>query len=803
MQTLGPAQAPPSDEQLIAQLKGPLKTLLEIEVEGEVDPDKIVQYARAKLNTLLWKNIQWVAPFTNPNGMSDYRQVSGNNGNAIGAGSFDYTQNIFRGFGRKFVAVLGTRAPNVKARANDPDNEDSVNATRMADDANAIIDSWFGVDELNIDCARIVFTTGPAFIHTHWVADGDKYGWREEPNLNSQPQPMGEPYHHCMNCGADSPAPQNGNCPQCQQPMGPESQVDPEQVDTPVQSGTTKYPNGQVECCITDCTTTTIPFYTKKLRDCPWIKYEFEENKGILLDKFPELAGQNLDEEGDTDSAQGRAARDAAISMTGGPLRENNTRWLFTRIWLQKSQYSLVKNRQVRQLLKDNYPDGLKITRVQEEIVRLENEKLDAVWAVIKPEAGETINCDAIGQDLVSPQILKNHMTNIAAQTFERGIPQTVADPRVFNFKAWNSRRAQPAEVIPTLSNTVTESIKDSFFELPAASFSAQQEPWLAGHVEEAITIIGTTPQIFGDGNAPTARQAEINKNAAIQQLSPTWTGFRKGWEHAKYNAVLQLAKYGSGVVQGGSKMLDLAELSTEGWRFEADEAIPGTWGQRRDLLELMLEKGPDVQQKFGLNSPSNIVEATALLSFPTGWKTPGVDDLEKVKATIRKLLQAAPIQKPNPDGSTDTQPSIPIDTFEDDPALVATYIKEWSQKQSLPGGVRETNPQGYSNTIAYGLASFKLANPPAPPPAPPQPKLTVSANLKDLPAQTGDALFHDFSLNVPPSPPVTTPQNLPISHQADLVKTVAGHQLAPPPVAPTNGAPAPGGPPPPKPAVQ
>lgn len=797
----GPAQAPPSEEQLITALKGPLKSLLSEEIEGDTDPDKVVQYARARFNTLLWKNIQFVAPVMGNNGIADYQQVGGNGqtGNNYGAaGSFDYTQNDFRGFGLKYCAVVGQRAPNVKARADDPNNEESVNSTRTADDVNAILNSWWDIDNASVMVAYYNYTTGPSFLYTPYVADGDKYGWREEPNYDTQSQPMGDPYHHCMNCGTDSPQPENGSCPQCQKPMGPESQMDPESVDVPTQSGTTKYPNGRVQCIITDCTTTTTPFPVQKMEDCPWLKYSLEENKGILLTAYPQLRGKNLDNQGDSaQSNQGRMARDAAISPTGGPLRHNNSRWLHDRIWIQKNQYSLVKEDSTKKLLTDNYPDGLKITQVQGEVVKLENECLHKLWAVVKPQVGPTINSDGVGQDMVSEQLLKNHMLNIAAETFERGIPQTLYDPRVFNGKAWGSRRASPAEMIPTLPNSVTDSLEDAFFQLPPAQFSAQQEPWMASVMQGAMTNVGITPAIFGGGDASTARAAEINKNAAMMQLGLNWMFNRKGWESAKYNAVLQLAKYGSGIVQGGSKMVDLSNLTTTGWHFEADEAIPSTWGQRRDLLQFFMEKPPAILEAFGFTSPSNIMESAALLGMPVGWETPGVADIQKVEATIKKLLQAAPIQKPNQDGSTDIQPSIPIDDFEDNHTLVAKYIQEWAQGASLPGQVRETNPNGYANVIAYGTASQKAANPPPPPPPTPEPKLSISGKLEDMPPEAAQEILKQFNINTNLAAMGSMmqgkiPQNMPISAQADVAK----QQLAPPPVVTPkpNGAPAPGG---------
>lgn len=767
MQVIGEAQAPPTKEELIKLLSPSLKTLTDNDIEGDVEPEKVVQYQNARRNTLMYRGLQFLAPVMRDGGYSDFQQVSGiNSGETDGNQSFDYTQNIFRGSGRKFIAVMGSRAPNVTARADDPEDDDSVRSTRSANEANAILDSWWDVDERNNEAALYVYKTGPAFIYTPWNADAQLYGEREEPNMLAQAQPMGDSQYHCMNCGADSP--EQGQCPTCQSPLGPQDQQDQQSVDVPIQdkkNPTTKYPNGQVECYITDCTTTTTPFYTTRLKTCQWLKHELEKEKSSIIAKHPELRGKNMDNGGDdggstASSDQGRMARDAAITPTGGPTRRNNSRWLYTRLWIHPDMYALVKEDDKMQLLKDNYPTGLKITKVNGKTVDLDEEKLSEVWAVIKPEAGETINIDPIGQDLISPQILKNHMLNIGAETLERGVAQTLADPRVFNFQQWKNRRAAPAEIIPALP-AVGDSLAESFYQLPTGTFSEQMEPWVRGVESDGNTVIGITPQIFGGGDpANTAREAEIRKNAAMMQLSTTWTYFRKGWSEAKKNGVLQLVKYGSGIIRGGSRALDLAELTSTGWHFEADEAIPATWGQRRDLLMFMMEKPPNILQAFGYTSPHNIQESAQLLGMPSGWYTPGVDDAEKARDVIQKLLQAAPIQKQNPDGSTDIQPSIPADQFEDNHALMAQYVQEWAQKQAAPGGIRETNPNGYANVIAWGTKHQTLANPPAPPPPPVVPKISVAVSSKDLAPNQTQAILADANLQVPP-PPAPLPQGI------------------------------------------
>ena len=279
------------EEQLLQQLKPALLEMLASDVDAESAPEKIYQYNLAQRNYLMFRGMQFVAPVMR-DGVSSYAPIGSSYG-AFGAGgdddgAYDYTRNIFRGYGNKFIAVLGQRAPNVIALADDPNDDKSVRACRTANECNAILNSWWDVDVKNIEVATYSWITGPAYLYTPWNADGLMYGFREEPTYSVEQKPMGEPGYRCIQCGAISPQP--GKCQQCGAPLGPDSLVEPEMADVPVQSGVQKYANGRVECYVLDCTMITTPFFIKSdLRFCPWLEYKYEENRQTLISLYPKL----------------------------------------------------------------------------------------------------------------------------------------------------------------------------------------------------------------------------------------------------------------------------------------------------------------------------------------------------------------------------------------------------------------------------------------------------------------------------------------------------------------------------------
>lgn len=738
MTVQGPAPPVPTPEQLLEGLKTPLRTIIQTEIEVNSDPEKLYQYYNAQRNYLMLRGFQWVAPTISNGGYASLQPVTGPYGTSNDDESgpaYDYTQNIFRKTHNSFVAAIGQRSPNVMCMPDDPDDDANVSRADNAQQANRILDSWWNIDERCIEATSACWTTGPAYIYTPYVADEVLYGTHNEPIIEIVNDPVAGP--------------------------------------VPQQTGMKPYPNGQVQCHVVDCTKVTVPFGSKRdLKFCPWLDFAEEQNKGSLLLAYPELRGMDIPDGpiggGGSSSVTGRQTRDTIVSPYGG-YRIQTGNWTHRRLWLQPWMYEVVKDDEDRAALKMFYPRGLRITLVQDIMVRLDEEKLDEVWSAIQPSVGAVLNSDPAGQDMVSPQIIKNHTLNIAAETFERGLPITFARPDVIDFERLKQQRATPVQYMPTLP-AQNERLQDGIWESEAAKVSEQLIPWDQQVSQEAELVVGLPPSIWGGSDAPTARQAEINKNAALQGLGPNWMYIRKGWEQAKRNGILQMCAYMGATIRQGKLQADLTEVAQGGWHCEADEAIPSTWGQQQDRLLFMMEKPPAVLQAWGYGAPENIEASQRLLGMPD-WYTPGIDDYKKCRAVIAQLLQGQPQQ--GPDGQL--HPSIPIDQFEDNHQLFVDTIRNWSQRNWK---MKDSNPAGYANVIAYGTDSAIAANPPAPPVPMPPPTLKLSADLSKLGPDTAQAILGDFKIDAPPPMP---PEMMQPQAQAPAEQQMQGASGPPP----------------------
>lgn len=677
-------QAPPQVSP--ETLKQQLSDLIRDNVCLDVDREKVYQYAEARKAELYYRGKQYLYPvFANGN-VADWRSASGNlesrNGSAQGYEN-DYSLNIIRGDGNKFIAVLGQRGPNVKAEAALPDDEQSVGLSRTADTAAAYLRNQWSCEAVQRELALSIWKNGTTFAYTPYVANGDKYGIHEEPEIDFVDTDMGD--------GETMPVPQV--------------------------TGTTAYEKGCVELHLATIFEVTVPFYSKTLRDAPWLWYEYEEHRGKLLRAFPELRkkmGSNGEWSGDETgtSAAGRLSRDTASSPTGAYIAPRRNRWLYQRFWLRPEMYELLTSESVRTALETKFPDGVRVTMVQGEVVDLAHEVLDDVWAMCKPGVSEYMFADPVCADYMGIQDLVNDMYNLTIETMERSIPYSIVDPQLLDLQALSNRQGYPAEMIPAKPG-VGARLSDGIFKAPVAEVDPQVIQFMNSTHETGRELVGILPAIFGGGSGDqTAREAEIRRNQALQQLNTCWNEMRDFWSAVFTNGVRQLAKYSLpdaknlGGYVGEAPDFSILADSQDWWSFTTEEAMPMTWGQKRDLAMFTLQQGPEAWKIFGLEHPLNSSELADVLGWQ-GWKIPYSDARTKSLGVIKRLLEAQP--SPAPDGSTNLIPSIPPDEFEDNHLFVGSVVREWAQTDQAIRA-RDANPAGYANVIAWGKAHLQLS---------------------------------------------------------------------------------------------
>ncbi len=707
----GQEQLPP--EQLLSVLQDPLLKLAKEHVDADVDPEKIQQFLKARKAYYYYDGKQNLAYHFFGDAI-DYMPV----GSPVHSanqdeeeGFYDYIMNIVKGDGRKFAAVIGNRAPNVKAVADDDSDEEALTNQRKADATARLLYSWWRMKRVQRQVAYLLWKAGTIFGYTPFVSSEYKYGKRTEPKFRLEQQQISEAGFRCPQCGQLVPEQQgyqNMACP-CGAPLDYANFEDAKFAPAPVEDGFEEYPNGRVECHLFSVLYVTVPFYSRTLEDVPWLKLEYEEHKGRLMAAYPGLreylegSDSNTGASGPSQSGDlGVQVRQAISSPTGAVYHRKNL-VTYTRYWLRPEMFQLVKEDDIRNLLVQNYPEGVKITRVKDKILKLEGERIDHVWAVCKPETSDFVYADPMAQDHIEIQDVVNVILNIGVETFERAIPWMMGDPEVIDFEQIRSRARRPAEMVPIIPGQ-GQSLKDAIREAPMAQMSAEAIPFSQMAHEGAREIAGVTKTVFGgdSGQETTAREYEGKRNQAMMQLSTPWDEIRDFVAQLLKNGVRQLARFGPQVVKapGGGGMEEISELASleqDNWHYEVEETIPITPGQRADRVLFLLEKGPTAAGLLGLLHPQNAQLIQDLLGM-TGLYVPNSEEIEAVKEKIRALLKEAPIQNPQ---TGILESSLQPEWAENSELWVAA-IKAWAISKA-GRKVAKDNPKGWSNVIAYG----------------------------------------------------------------------------------------------------
>lgn len=781
-----PVQDQPQAQDPVAMFGDGLKKLVQDDIRTDLDPEKVYQLSDIRKFEYYWRGIQFLRR-TLDGGMVNWTPVTAGNSQSNKRGEedlYNYYSNDIRGYGRKYVGVIAQEPPKVKCEPNKKTSQEHIRRADKAQSVAEILRGLWDIKYLSQQAAFGFWKSGTQFIHTPFVADEDKYGISEEQILEDQQIQMEPGSLQCKFCGQATPMEDGQIPPQacpaygCGQDFGPEDFVEPETVAFPMPTGKTeKYPNGCAEAHLYNGMYVSTPFWIRTLSDTPWLILEYEEYKGKLLTAYRSKEKiykmlRDMADSGDSGGGIGgyaetmaKTTRDLAQSPSGTIILPHRNRWLYTRIWMRPCEYELAKGeipgedgtmKPLRDSLLEKYPNGLRMTMVQDKVIEIEAEVLDYVWVMAQPEAAENAYPDPICKDMISSQDLTNTCLNITAETLERQIPQTFVDVDTIDLKARNKHQL-PASYIPVRRKS-GQKLEDGIGRVAVAKTEPEMTEYPVMLREHAAEGVGITPPIFGGSGASgqTAYETSVKKNQALVVLSPSLSALRKLIAGALQNGVMQMALHSGGKVPSPyaprteSEDIDgLEELTEGGWHAEPQDEMPQGSSERRADLRDLMKNNPQALPALGFMEIDNIpIIQDTLVGLPD-WKIPNSDALAKVYRCVLQLLQSKPIEQPSQQvpGQVIKIPSIPVDEWDDHDffasALVAWLSTEQAEQQ------RQQNIDGFDNVTAFwkchkGLAiqdqqAAAMAGDPASG-GPPAPRATPSTPPNRLPPPAGSS---------------------------------------------------------------
>jgi hypothetical protein len=716
---------------------------------------QIKQWRRLKL---LWENVQHVYYSEVAH---DWRIPESERGDDSDQGYYDKPVNVYRAYLESIIAALSVSVPAIICYPDDADNPLDITTARTGDKIAELIFKHIDAPILWLHALFVYCTEGMTACYTY-PHESDEYGTYEtkqydesieDHELGTCPFCQAEMYDKTVPpVDPSQPIQPQGltpiTNPNAMTPDGmiPDEQEEPDEfMPGPVMNqleecqscgrmvlpqksqqsltvtrlvGVTKHAKSRVCMEVFGGLFVKIPVWARNQADCSYLIYSYETHYSNAMAEFPDYrdkitrggAGYDMYEQWGRTSPQYRGEH---------PINNVTVR----KVWLRPSAYNVVNDDEMKDLIKD-FPDGAKICIVDDCIVHAENASLDDSWTITKNPLSDFVHFDPLGVLLTSVQDITNDLISLTVQTIEHGIPQTFADPKVLDFKAYRDSEVIPGGIYPATPRS-GKAISEGFYEVKTATLSQEVLPFAQKMQEIGQLVSGALPSLFGGqmSGSRTASEYSMSRSQALQRLQTTWKMLLAWWKEIFGKAIPLYIK----IMVDDEKQVKKNEMGNfvnvfirkselEGKigsvELEANENLPITWNQQKDaIMELFKLNNEGINAT--LATPENMPYLRRAIGL-TDYVIPGEDDRNKEYEEIEQLINSEPIEMP-PDPMMVQQaqmngmpppppqrlPSVEIDPDLDNHQLASDIDRRWLVSDA--GRLcKLENPPGYENVLLH-----------------------------------------------------------------------------------------------------
>lgn len=671
---------------------------------------------------------------------------------------YDQPINVFRAYLESIIAALSVVVPPIKCYPDDADNTLDLATAKAGDKIAQLLYRHNNVPLVWLHSLFIYCTEGMVAAYTYpksdvyygTYAEDETEEVEEQHELTSCPQcgyeiedkilnhELGELHEEpveqaqedefttVLKRDPDDYEPEL--CPACGMVIQP--QVNQESFFVTRIVGTTHNPKTRI---ILDCfggLYVKVPIYARKQEDCPYLIFSYETHYANAIEKFehlhPKFSKKTI---GKIESSLGPKDPYEQWGRLSpqyqGSYPNNNV--TIRSAWLRPAAFNVLQDEDDVKKLKKLYPNGAKVTLVNDEFGEAYNERLDDAWTLTYNPLSDYLHHDPLGLLLVSIQEITNDLISLTLQTIEHGIGQTFADPSVLNFSAYRQMESVPGGIYEAIPKS-GKALGDGFFEIKTANLSPEVMPFAANIQSMAQLVSGALPSLFGGAlqGSETASQYSMSRSQALQRLQNVWKMLTTWWKEIfgkMIPAYIQEVKEDERDVEcdedGNFINVFIRKAELEGKigkvELEANENLPMTWSQQRDIImQLLNAASPEILAILG--SPENlpvIRQAIGLNDF----FVPGEDDRNHQYDEIKLLLASEPMPTGNP--MMPELASIEIDPIMENHAIEFEICRKWAVS---PAGqqAKMDNPAGYKNVLLHAQMHYQqiqmkmMSQPPA-----------------------------------------------------------------------------------------
>jgi len=660
---------------------------------------------RIRQARLFWQGLQYA--WWNPNDMNwhlPFEQKFNDDRALEEMPRYQFVTNFYQGFGLSFVAVLSQDVPSVRFYPQSAQSLVDIAAAKAASDVAELVERNNHVEHLLTSIGYFLWTDGKLGAYVRYVADGQRFGYREQEIVAGVEVPLGPDVWKCSGCGretaiegdqiADNSEQEAGEefdaeapfseiardkrrsrsgreegglkpplrdaaraCPGCGSALGEKDLRRAERVRVPRVVETRRVANGQEVISIAGGLELNTPVWANEMHEFPYLQWQTEVHRAKLKAAYPYAA--NKIETTPSQGAEDVYARVSRISVEQGlpsihPGDALMNLITFDRTWLRPWAFYSVEDEDVRRELLALFPDGCYVAFAGDAYCEARNENMDDHWRVLHALPGDGQNRPSVGDSLVQVQERYNVLSNMQAETYEYGIPPIYADPQVLDFDALANQVAEPAAHFPARARP-GQPLAAGFFQ-PAP---AQVPPDMIRHQQDLIGpvaqfLTGMFPAVFGGNmeDVKTASGYALARDQALGRLGLVWRRLKQFYGEVMLLGVESFRKNRPEDVDvpllGPDGMLDARMIRVADLKGniavhpEADETFPRLKSQQRGVLQQLFGlKDPLIQEAMA--DPANIGYIKNVLGL-TELVVPGEDSRNKQLREIQALLGGSPI---------------------------------------------------------------------------------------------------------------------------------------------------------------
>ena len=117
---------------------------------------------------------------------------------------FQFVTNLYQAFGLSFVSVISQDVPATRFYPQSTLIEADITTAKAASEACKLIEQNNHVEKLLTGAGFYLWTDGKIGGYVRYVADGQRFGWRDELVLTERWVPLGRDKHVCPQCGEET-----------------------------------------------------------------------------------------------------------------------------------------------------------------------------------------------------------------------------------------------------------------------------------------------------------------------------------------------------------------------------------------------------------------------------------------------------------------------------------------------------------------------------------------------------------------------------------------------------------------------